>query len=86
MFKVLMVSLFITLPAFASDVSQLQVPLENGASFQSVRLNDWEFLGCFQTRRECRHEARHEGYHHVRAIHDHHTCGSHHPYACYAQD
>lgn len=50
---------------------------------KNLLLND-VFLGCVSSRHECADEARQHGYHHSRAIRDHHTCHDHHaPLACY---
>lgn len=92
MFKLVIVSMFLSLSAFASDVNQYQTSsrpepvLQN--SFNDVGLEDEEemdFIGCFRTRRACRIHGIQDGYHHVQAVHDHETCGSRRPYACYGE-
>lgn len=70
-----------SLNVFAAEQATTQ---EDNVQAVDEILNDEEFLGCFSTRRECAHEARHDGYHHLRAVRDHHLCHDHHrQIACY---
>lgn len=70
----------LSLSAIAVENQNVKV-FENGEKMEI--LND-EFLGCVETRQDCRHEARHNGYHHSRVRRDHHVCTDHHhPWACY---
>lgn len=79
-----------TTAAQDQESAQEFVTEEAGSAAQLDDLNAddaWVFLGCASSRRSCRHEAQHHGYHHYRAVRDHHTCHDHHhPYACYGRD
>jgi len=43
----------------------------------------WDFITCVHTTHECSHEAQYHGYHHYKAVHDHHLCHGHAHLACY---
>ena len=79
--SLLLATMLISGSAFAIESEPTQVSVGESAVME---INNDEFLGCVESRRACRHEAEHHGYHHSRAIRDHHACHDHHePYACY---
>ncbi len=86
MFKVLVISMLISLPSFASEVTTSQVSDKTDISFDDMGFHGWEFLGCVSSRHECMHAALDAGYHHFRAVHDHYTCGRYVSYACYVTE
>lgn len=71
---------FVSVSAIAVESNSVKV-FENGDKMEI--LND-VFLGCVETRHDCRDTATQSGYHHTRVRRDHHACPDHHhPYACY---
>lgn len=65
---------------------------KTGETFEGNLLQDkedvaddiyWDFITCTSSQSECSWEASYHGFHHWKAVHDHHTCGGSSHYACY---